>query len=1040
MSIAVLLDLDNIKPKLADIERICQTHHEKHGQLVVRRAFSNTPSVLTAYGGAFREFCYGFELTPGLTPVPQEVDRIIEERAEEITGNLDYQISLIAVVSNDNGYASLFGRLKGKGIETLVIGDRIGNKLREAADYVEPLKEVMRPTYVGIDLGTTNTVMALANVNLMTKQWTAAAVGVSIRDEQGSLVTNDIIPSAVRFHGQTEAEVGGYVKAQAYAFRDRTILAWKHDMGRSIDGKQFAYDLTSGKVFPEEAAAKVLAFCRDKLIGKYGSVQGAVITHPASYESDAIEATRKAAVLAGWQEEEVVLLPEPQAALYDYLHRVQKGELTPLFDVMQPSNILVYDLGGGTLDITLHNVLWEPSASFFIIDDLAIGSRTRVGGDTIDRLIANYILDNWPACKNLSEADAQKLAYELPIFSEKFKKAWGAEYDSTGDKDNFKHPFQATFLEGQFPIRYYISKSQMAEILSPLLCEDLTLASGTALDPQRAFDEPAFTNLLNTLIVPVLEVILKAKQSSGEIPKIDAVLLNGGMTYFPPVRDRLQRLFGDVPIIDGHNPDRAVARGAALYAAGALKSTQRVNPTNIYLEVLEGKRSLRLLVAQGQKYPYRTVLSGLKLPDTSSGYLSFKVWVGMGTKPNQNTTLQRLRQVAIEEINGANLPPNCTLNLEVEYTFDERLLLTLTPKEGSEARFKLDVASPGGLDKPPSIVSPQGIEKLSIPSIPRLRKGKPITERVRVNFNQWEALANSFNNHGPAHQERRELEKTTAIAKNRLAIIGELLRWLEMSGMVNSLSETKALLAVMALSTIFQSIDYTEANNLEKKFQQWIKSNLTSGLLTSKKNKHGLYESIAQTPGKLCWHGLDKEIVKAFNSDKHKKRSESFINSLGKCGQPSQTTLNFLYDTMTNGQHLGQRMKAAWALGRLISPGQPERWQAKQTDVEQAAQLVLNKLDDRRTDPRETLCLLSCLSHCVAWHTTGVSLSQEICDRVIILPETILTVDRQLQKYPAIKRNFDRRRSLLPKLLNISGASSEERSQITEWLLEVVKD
>jgi len=135
--------------------------------------------------------------------------------------------------------------------------------------------------------------MALANVNLMTKQWTAAAVAV--RDEQGSLVTNDIIPSAVRFNGQTEAEVGGYVKAQAYAFRDQTILAWKHDMGRSIDGKQFAYDLTSGKVFPEEAAAKVLAFCRDKLIQKYGSVQGAVITHPASYESDAIEATRSSA-------------------------------------------------------------------------------------------------------------------------------------------------------------------------------------------------------------------------------------------------------------------------------------------------------------------------------------------------------------------------------------------------------------------------------------------------------------------------------------------------------------------------------------------------------------------------------------------------------------------------------------------------------------------------------------------------------------------------------------------------------------------------
>lgn len=1030
MHIAVLLDLDNIKPRLSTGEELCLSY----GKVVDRRAFSNTPAVLAAYGGSFREFGYRFELTPGLEPMPQEVDTLIERTALEIVANSELQVKVIAVVSNDNDYASLFKQLKNKGIKTIVIGNQIGNKLRENADYVEVISEVLRPTYVGIDLGTTNTVMALANIAPGNgQQWTAAAIKVSVKDEQGSLVSKEIIPSSVRFNSREQAEVGGHIKAQAYAFRDQTILAWKHDMGASSEGKPFHYDLTSGKIAPEEAAAKILAFCREKLLQRHREVQGAVITHPASYESDAIEATRRAAVLAGWKEEEVVLLPEPHAALYDFLHRLQRGELEQPFDITQPTNLLVYDLGGGTLDVTLHSVQWDQTVNRFIIRDLAVGSRTRVGGDTVDQLIAEHILQNCPGYKELSSAEQKKLSYELTIYAEKFKKLWGAEYYDTSDKQDFKAPFQAIFLEGQLPIRYFVNSERMREILTSLLCNDLNLACVEAMDTQRAFDQPPFTDKFNSFVVPVLEIILKVRQSTGQIPKVEAVLLNGGMTYFPPVRECLTRLFGNTPIIDHGDPDLAVARGAALFAAGAQgRSAQRVNPTNIYLEVNEdGESKLRLLVAQGQTYPYRTVLKGFKLPNTSSGYLQFKAWVGMGTQPNRNTILQRLRQVAVEKILEAKLQPGCLLELEVEYTFDERLRLTIVSKESGGARFQLEVIS----DSEAPVSSPPQRLKSSIiiPSIPRTRTGRPVASGTQVNFQEWQTFASQINadpNSKELGQSCRELETKTVTASNRLELISQFLRWLQMS------DETKTKLAVRVLEKLFRSFDSMDVKSsvLEKEFESWIKSKFKSGLAND------LLGTIGLTPGRLLWSGWDDYLIAAFNSHQQRAQSEVFLNSLGKCGFPTSKILELLHSVIQSGQHMAPRAKAAWALARIVSPGQPKDWQANFTDVEKAAQLALEQLYHSATAPQVAVGLIGCLCQCTAWQSMGATLSQEICDRVKKLPQSHLAVYPNLPKFPTLERTFYQKLSLLPQMLELDRASPEDLTRIRELLLEVVKD
>lgn len=1036
---AVLLDLDNIKPQLSEIETICA----EYGVLIERRAFCNTPAVLTAYGNAFREFNYRFELTPGLAPVPQEVDHLIIQTALELIENSKFDIKLVAIVSNDNGYARLFRELKSKGIKTLVIGNQIGNQLRETADHVRLLQGIIQPICIGIDLGTTNTVIARANLNLVTQQWTASEISISIRNEQGALSNQSMIPSNVRLNSKTESEVGQHIKAQYYAFSDQTILAWKHNMGVSIDNKSFTYELSSGKFLPEEAASKILLYCRNELIKRSNQMQGVVITHPASYESDAIEATRNAAILAGWQEGEIVLLAEPQAALYDFLYRIQKGELHQVFDLNKPCNILVYDLGGGTLDVTLHNIQWNQSKAEFMIQDLAIGSRTRIGGDVVDQLIADYILQNAPNVKTLAEGERKKLRYELEVYAEKFKKLWGTEYGYSSQKHNFQYSFQGGFLNGDCPILYYISSKKMQDILSPLLCEDLSLDLIETLNPDTAFNESPFTDRFDTLVVPILEVLLKAKQNLGKVPAIDFILLNGGMTYFPPIKERLAQLFGEVPLLEEGQPDLAVARGAALYAAGALKSVDRINPTNIYLEVSEkGENSLRLLIKQGQKYPYKTIFKEFKLPNQESGYLGFNIWVGMGNKPNINTKLQRKRQVNLEEVKQANLSPGCSIDLEVEYTFDERLLLTLISESGG--RFQLEVGSENSLiteskktdngrDQP---VSDQAV--IHIPPIDRKRIGQSIVPGVRVQFKQWEALANSLKNNlnnGHIQDQFRELRNKTKTCENRQEIINNLLGWLE-AGQILALypSEIKSLIAVRGLTEIFETINTDEslASGLETRYQQWIKQKFAQGLYQL---SNILFTDIAETPGKLLWLGFDQHLTTAFQGSRKQPQALSFLNSLAKCGKPTENNLYILHDVIKNSIHIGQREKAAWALGRLMSPGQPEAWQPQLKDVEKAAKLALNQLFNFENKPQVATNLLGCLYLCILWKTKGLILNDEIYQGVEQLPKRRLAVDTQIQSYPQIQENFEKRLNLLPKLLN-SDLSTDDITTIEIILLE----
>lgn len=1051
---AILIDLDNIKPQLREIEDICI----QYGTVATRRVFSNTAAVYTAYGSKLRDFGYRLELTPAITPVSQEVDNIIIRTAFELIHNSQLQITTIAIVSNDNDYANLFKELGKQGIKTLAIGNnQLGNKLRDEATYVEIIKNVLRPKYTGIDLGTTNTVIALAQQSLATQHWTASSISIPVKNENEALQNSHLVPSSVRYTQQDKSEVGNHVRNRFYAFRDQTILAWKHDIGTLKDGVPFEYELNIGRIKPEQAAAEVLKFCRQELQKKQIDF-GAVITHPASYEPDAIEATRKAAILAGWDEDEIVLLPEPKAALYDFLYRLRNGEVSYDLDIDRPLNILVYDLGGGTLDTSVHKVEWSNDISQFIIDDISIGSRTRVGGDQVDEKIVQYLFDNYSRINKLSKPQQTKLWYELRNNAEKFKQVWGGRYLDSEDKHEFKMPFQYVALEDpQFSIFYNFSYRHMQACLKELLCPDIKPEMLESLDPKTAFNQPPFTDRYNTFVVPVLDVLLKAKDKLGELPKIDAVLLNGGMTYFPLIRERLQQLLPETLILDG-DVEQAVARGAALYACGALKPSEGINPTNIWLQVTDthfGESKLELLVAHGQKYPYQTILNGFRLPDIENGLIEFNIWVGMGDEPNKNTTLQRTRFVKSEEIQASNIQPGDYLNLELVYTFNERLKLTLIHRDSQEARFPLEVDyhrarrtlstvnSASNSISVPSGISPQDL----IPTINRSRPGREPDPNIHVKFEHWGKVAYSLakNWQNPSiHQQRRHLETQTRQAANRLSIIESLLQWLEKKSTTknHNLQETQQLIAVMALSNSIQLLPSNtpdfKIRELEQRYHNWILHQFKSGL-SRFQNNNDLRSAITHTPGKLIWLDFEELLYQQFAANSNKPSSADILNSFGVCAEPSTRNINRLWSIIQTNNHLALRQKAFWALARLISPGQPPQWQASMDNVEKTAFFVLDQLKNYITKPQVALDALGCLGQCIGWHITANPLPESIINELLSLGRIHLPFSNNFGSYQNISTQFDRKLELIERACDLSSATEEDIKDLKAWFLEIAK-
>lgn len=443
---------------------------------------------------------------------------------------------------------------------------------------------------VGIDLGTTNSVLATVNLkangDIVSKVVDLPRAVDVYNSAAGKARLNTqkkpLLPSCVYYreeHGY-EPLVGDFAKNQ-YALRPHLVAkSIKSQMGSAhVEGLA---DEIMDKT-PAQVSARILQHMLREASKIYRTeIKDAVITVPANFDSVMCQATRDAAALAGIQvtnkdgSERAVLLSEPNAVIYDLINQVQNGEISNhIIDLNSEKNVLVFDLGGGTLDITMHKIKRrEDCPDVLKVDEIATNRYTLLGGDDFDQAIADVMFEHYQKQYSTSPMVVRKLQQEkkaimpqllnyaeelkLELSERRLAESSYAADDSFGwdDEEDVEEFFVGGNMGG-IGYAYDDSFTQEAveKILQPFMGKNLQLADYKKIDSLQD---------TKNIIYPILDVLQKSAAKLGDEVKVDALIVNGGMSKFYMVTDRLREFFGLEPIV-ALDPDQAVARGAAVY-------------------------------------------------------------------------------------------------------------------------------------------------------------------------------------------------------------------------------------------------------------------------------------------------------------------------------------------------------------------------------------------------------------------------------------------------------------------------------------------
>jgi molecular chaperone DnaK len=373
---------------------------------------------------------------------------------------------------------------------------------------------------VGIDLGTTNSCIAVQEGDVTT----------IIPNSEGSRTT----PSVVAFTKEGERLVGQLAKRQAIVNGDRTIMSIKRDMGTdrrvTIDGKKYT---------PQEISSMILQKMKRDAEDYLGEpVTKAVITVPAYFTDAQRQATKDAGAIAGL--EVLRIINEPTAACLAYGENKQ-GE----------HKILVFDLGGGTFDVSILDV------GEGVFEVLATSGDNRLGGDDWDMRVVEWMVEQFRKAEGIDLKNDRMALQRLREAAEKAKVELSSMPETT-----ISLPFITANASGPKHLEMSLSRARFEEMTA---------------------------DLLERTVKPTRQALQDSGLSAGEVDKI---LLVGGSTRMPMVQRKIKELLGKDPT-KGINPDECVAAGAAIQGAilaGDHKDIVLVDvtPLSLGLETLGG--------------------------------------------------------------------------------------------------------------------------------------------------------------------------------------------------------------------------------------------------------------------------------------------------------------------------------------------------------------------------------------------------------------------------------------------------------------------
>ncbi|EKQ50339.1 MULTISPECIES: molecular chaperone DnaK [unclassified Clostridium] len=369
---------------------------------------------------------------------------------------------------------------------------------------------------IGIDLGTTNSCVAVME----------GGEPAVIANSEGARTT----PSVVSFQANGERLVGQVAKRQAITNPDKTVISIKRHMGTNykvdIDGKQYS---------PQEISAMILQKIKADAESYLGeTVTQAVITVPAYFNDSQRQATKDAGKIAGL--EVLRIINEPTAASLAYgLDKMDSAH-----------KILVYDLGGGTFDVSILDL------GDGVFEVLSTNGDTKLGGDDFDEKIMKYIANEFKASNGIDLMQDKMAVQRLKEAAEKAK------------------------IE--------LSASQQTNINLPFITADATGPKHIDLTLSRAKFNEITHDLVERSIEPMRKALADAKLSLSDI---DKVILVGGSTRIPAVVEAVKNFTGKEPS-KGVNPDECVAVGAAIQAGvltGEVKDVVLLDVTPLTLGI-----------------------------------------------------------------------------------------------------------------------------------------------------------------------------------------------------------------------------------------------------------------------------------------------------------------------------------------------------------------------------------------------------------------------------------------------------------------------